>query len=49
MSLDGKIVGHLQLKYNTPIDGIWSTLVVSPYDKIMGHLQPQYNTPIEGD
>ena len=39
---------HLQPQYNTPIKGVWSTLVVSIYGKIIGHLQPHYNSPIEG-
>ena len=40
MSLYGKIIGHLQPEYNTPIEGVKSTLVVSPDGKIIGYLQP---------
>ena len=39
MSQDGKIIVHLQPSNTTQIEGVWSTLVVSPDDKIIEHLQ----------
>ena len=48
MSQDDKILGHLQPQYNTAIDGVYSTLVVSLYGKIIGRLKPKYNTRIDG-
>ena len=45
VSLNGKLIDHLQPKYNTPIEGVWNTLVVSPDGKIIGHLNP--NTTLQ--
>jgi hypothetical protein len=43
------IIGHLQIKYNTHIEGVCSTLLISSDGKIIGHLKPKYNNPIDND